>query len=894
MKKILKAKIILLLVACIIVVSAGIMAFSGPLLRVHAASRSSHNIAYVTYDDSGFTGAGIPSANIFADGVVGGPSSTSSTTASVTYNGMTFTPLAKAALSTTTLAPYDTLILFEVCDIATSLTTSQHDAINTYLAAGNKILLYDGDRCAAGDGGVANYSWFTYPFYTSSPGPQGASGVLNVVENSSLTQGLSSDPFNADELGDANTATTSDPHWFAAAKTTNTLGNNGYFLAYARNRGLIIYDGADHWFSFGPTKSLTDLFLNELNQQYDPDNLPSSVPIASTVNYFALGDSYSSGEGNPPFTADTDVAPDFCHRSPQAYSQVLGTDLKLNPKFHACSGATTEDITNLKITYNGEQAQLLDLPTDTNNTAGLVTMTIGGNDAGFKPVLTSCIEHQLRASTYNAVLKHKLGPVADWLGLTIDPSCSHSPKFVNSANKHIADVSGPVKDTYQAIRNHVSKTDTSVIVADYPHLFPDSSNEQSCLQLAPFLTTDDQKYFNTAADQLDSVLAKAADQAGVNFVDVRPIFAGHGVCGNGGAWVNGVSIASGNGGSCTWSVSGKCIIPGIPTVGSFHPNVSGHASGYAAAIENYIKSATNRTPEGYPANPTALADLPTATNLLSEAQPSSKPVIPLLSSADPVKIASLNASLHNDATATDVVQTLTVQPLAPGTTDCEGTYTAGQQVSVSGSSFAPNASVQLYVTSAGLEPDGQQQVAQFTADTNGFVSGTIRIPPTATGFTFSGSQTGLFFVDAIGTGPDGVHADDVAMAGLAKPGSNCSTTTLPFKGFESPVANFPQVNTVHPGASVPVKFALPGIRATMNEVLSSGYPQSGPVPCSNPASLTSGEPTVSANGSPSRNQNGKYVYVWKTNPSWQGCRELIVKLVDGSYHRAVFNFKTGG
>ena len=290
MKRFLRSKLVLSLAAFILIAAAVGIPLSGPITHSFAASRSSHNIAYVTYDDSGFTGSSIPSANIFTDAIVGGPSPTNSPTASVTYNGMTFTPLAKAALSSTTLAAYDTLILFEVCDIATSLTASQHAAINAYLAAGNKILLYDGDRCAPGFGGAGNadYSWFTFPFATSNPGPQGASGTLTVVENSSLTQGLSSDPFNSDELGDANTATTSDPHWFAAAKTTNVLGNNGYFLAYARNTGLIIYDGADHWFTDGPTKSLTDLFLNELNQQYDPDNLPSTTPIAQHQTLFVL------------------------------------------------------------------------------------------------------------------------------------------------------------------------------------------------------------------------------------------------------------------------------------------------------------------------------------------------------------------------------------------------------------------------------------------------------------------------------------------------------------------------------------------------------------------------------------------------------------------------------
>jgi hypothetical protein len=38
--------------------------------------------------------------------------------------------------------------------------------------------------------------------------------------------------------------------------------------------------------------------------------------------------------------------------------------------------------------------------------------------------------------------------------------------------------------------------------------------------------------------------------------------------------------------------------------------------------------------------------------------------------------------------------------------------------------------------------------------------------------------------------------------------------------------------------------------------------------------------------------NGQYVYVWKTDKSWVGnCRQLQVKLTDGSLHVANFIFK---
>ena len=252
------------------------------LLVSNAGASSTVNVGYVNYDDSGFTGVGVATGNIFSNAIVGGPHALL-TTDSVTYNGMNFTPLKRADISTANLSSYDTLILFEICDINTSLSPAQHAAINAYITSGHKVLLFDSDRCATGTGGKADYSWFTFPFATSSPGPRGAIGTLTIVENSTLTNGtndLSGDPFNRDELGDANTATTSDPNWCAAAKTTNALGNNGFWYAYARNTGLIVYNGADNWFSDGPTKSLTDTFVNMLNQPFNPDGLPCSISLA--------------------------------------------------------------------------------------------------------------------------------------------------------------------------------------------------------------------------------------------------------------------------------------------------------------------------------------------------------------------------------------------------------------------------------------------------------------------------------------------------------------------------------------------------------------------------------------------------------------------------------------
>jgi len=572
--------------------------------------------------------------------------------------------------------------------------------------------------------------------------------------------------------------------------------------------------------------------------------------VKPEANYVALGDSYSCGEGNPPFLNGTDGNGDYCHRSSQAYPEVLSAALSTNPLlFYACSGATT-----LNMTQQGEYTEVPQLrEPGVDSTANLVTITIGGNDAGFSSVLESCILQKLKADAQNALV----GPIGQWLGFGADPSCAHSDSFTSSVAQQINNVFWPVKDSYKAIVARTDPVHTSILAVDYPHIFPTSSDAQSCLQLSLMLTGDDQSFLNDSADQLDSTLQSAAGQAGVNFVDVRSAFDGHAICGADGAWINGLSIASGNAGQCIWKVLGVCIIPGLPLVGSFHPNGDGHAQGYAATIEQYISAATNRTPEGLPANPAPLPDPPGSPSF-----------------------------------GRDTIRALTVTPVTVASAGCEGTLQAGQEVQVTGSGFLPGTAVRVYVTSPG-QATLEQLVATVTADSSGAVDTTIRVPLTATGFVQQGATGGLIGLDAIGLATSGVsHADALALAGLVPHGSECGTVeTLPFQGFEPPVSNPPAINSVQAGSTVPVKFKIAGSGATLPDVLATGYPQSAPVSCAQPdLTITSGDATnETSSGTPSPSDN--YNYTWQTDSAWSGCRELIVRLVDGSYHRAVVSFK---
>ncbi len=115
--------------------------------------------------------------------------------------------------------------------------------------------------------------------------------------------------------------------------------------------------------------------------------------------------------------------------------------------------------------------------------------------------------------------------------------------------------------------------------------------------------------------------------------------------------------------------------------------------------------------------------------------------------------------------------------------------------------------------------------------------------------------------------------------------------TYAFGGFFPPVDNLPVYNQVKAGQAIPVKFSLGGNQGL--EIFASGYPVSQGITC-NSGSVDAIEETVTAGSSslsydPSTDQ---YNYVWKTKAAWKGtCRQLIVRLKDGTDHKANFNFK---
>jgi CSLREA domain-containing protein len=147
-------------------------------------------------------------------------------------------------------------------------------------------------------------------------------------------------------------------------------------------------------------------------------------------------------------------------------------------------------------------------------------------------------------------------------------------------------------------------------------------------------------------------------------------------------------------------------------------------------------------------------------------------------------------------------------------------------------------------------------------------------------------------IDTASVGPNAftVTAEDNAANTASL--THAYSVVYSFSGFFRPVDNLPVLNSVKAGSGVPVKFSLSGNQGL--SIFATGYPGSQKITCDASAPLDGIEETVTA-GSSSLSYDpiaDQYVYVWKTDKAWAGtCRQLIVRLNDGTQHVANFKFK---
>lgn len=140
----------------------------------------------------------------------------------------------------------------------------------------------------------------------------------------------------------------------------------------------------------------------------------------------------------------------------------------------------------------------------------------------------------------------------------------------------------------------------------------------------------------------------------------------------------------------------------------------------------------------------------------------------------------------------------------------------------------------------------------------------------------------------VGTHTFGVEAQDAA--GNQATSSVDYSVVYAFSGFFRPVDPAPVQNVTQPGSSVPLKFSLGGDQGL--DILAAGYPMSRQIGCDSGAPEDVLEETASAGQSGLSYEDDQYTYVLNTSKAWAGtCREVIVRLADGTEHGALFRFK---
>lgn len=237
--------------------------------------------------------------------------------------------------------------------------------------------------------------------------------------------------------------------------------------------------------------------------------LPFAGPAAAVDPLVALGDSFSSGEGAPPFQPGT-AKPrvNTCHRSRVSWPELVADATGRPIESVACSGAKIEHIVRTDRMRVQEERQTSQITRLRRLTPGVVTISIGGNDVGFAEVLRTCV----------TALRH------------CDDIYRKDGK--DEIEDSISSLESRLPGTYRRVL--AAASGARLVVMGYPLIFPTRPGLITCAWMAP----DELRYLNAKSASLNAAIRRAAARAGVSYIDVSGVLEGHELSCRGGSWVN--------------------------------------------------------------------------------------------------------------------------------------------------------------------------------------------------------------------------------------------------------------------------------------------------------------------------------------------------------------------
>lgn len=487
--------------------------------------------------------------------------------------------------------------------------------------------------------------------------------------------------------------------------------------------------------------------------------------VTGHLSYVALGDSFASGEGLQPYL-HPDVDPGatiedyICHRSGRGWPDQVVVPGSTRPvaqrwdaefDFGACTSAR---IVNLDTEQQkmptpylfSDRREPVPLQLDRlGSGADLVTVSIGGNDLGFAPIVGHCIKPWFDRCWDDAFVTSAAGTkvsLHDWMTV------------------RLALVGGELTGVYRGIRDRVGP-DATVVATTYPRLVSASPFALANLAChAPFLDGSERRWLRDRIDVFAAIVQDRAARpgAGLQVVDVRDDFEGRNAC-DWGAAITGFSLRA---------VGGPEF--GLTFSTSFHPNQKG-ADLYAQVVNDALAhsfrpprfdAATEGADVADPVerDGAAVAHTATVSRTVAAAADDEPPAF------DPRIVTDPEAVLREyPEDVVSAVGSLTFAQSGLGNAAATDGYDAcdevvpGEIVPFGAHGFAPGSEVIVTATSVGLadgDDHGTSTTATHRADDLGGVQGTVVVPP-------FGSD-GAFFVSFAGTNSAGGAVVGDAMA----------------------------------------------------------------------------------------------------------------------------------
>lgn len=271
------------------------------------------------------------------------------------------------------------------------------------------------------------------------------------------------------------------------------------------------------------------------------------------LDYLALGDSYSSGEGDTEndshgsrfyrkFTntlGNSAEPKERCHISTRSYPYILaqGMNLSLNSEWNtvACSGATAWDVkAQGSYDYAGQNDRLKGFNVEALKYQSLnefipgrqkqiefvrkykpkvITLTMGGNDIGF----------------------------ADKVG-----SCAGLPSICDLVTTNRGRLAQEIRDQYDNLKSlyedlyRASDSMSKIYVIGYPS-FINGDIDAKCETQIGFLTHEEREMISNSITYMNNTIHAASAAVGVEYIDIEHSLLGHRLCDSGDRYVTAVT-----------------------------------------------------------------------------------------------------------------------------------------------------------------------------------------------------------------------------------------------------------------------------------------------------------------------------------------------------------------